>query len=59
MRRLDLAGPRGVVVGIASARSIAYGGARAPHAAGAGPAITYLNATAALLAARRGERAAP
>jgi enoyl-[acyl-carrier protein] reductase I len=34
MSLLDLAGKRGLVVGIANANSIAYGGAKAFHAAG-------------------------
>ena len=59
MSLLDLTGKRGLVVGIANANSIAYGCAKAFHAAGAELAITYLNATAALIAARRGARAAP
>lgn len=43
MSLLDLAGKRGLVVGIANANSIAYGCAKAFHAAGAELAITYLN----------------
>jgi NAD(P)-dependent dehydrogenase (short-subunit alcohol dehydrogenase family) len=46
MSLLDLAGKRGLVVGIANASSIAYGCAKAFHAAGAELAITYLNAKA-------------
>jgi enoyl-[acyl-carrier protein] reductase I len=46
MSLLDLAGKRGVVLGIANANSIAYGCAKAFHAAGAQLAITYLNAKA-------------
>lgn len=46
MSLLDLAGKRGLVVGIANANSIAYGCAKAFHAAGAELAITYLNAKA-------------
>jgi enoyl-[acyl-carrier-protein] reductase (NADH) len=46
MSLLDLAGKRGLVVGIANASSIAYGCAKAFHAAGAELAITYLNAQA-------------
>ena len=46
MRLLDLAGKRGLVVGIAKPNSIAYGCARAFHAAGAELAIEYLNAKA-------------
>ena len=46
MSVLDLPGKRGLVVGIANENSIAYGGAKAFHAAGAELAITYLNATA-------------
>lgn len=38
-----LEGKKGLVVGIANADSIAYGAARAMHAAGAELAITYLN----------------
>jgi enoyl-[acyl-carrier-protein] reductase (NADH) len=48
MSLLDLAGQRGLVVGIANASSIAYGCAKAFHAAGAGIEITYLNAKAEL-----------
>ena len=40
---LDLAGKKGLVVGIANAHSIAYGCARIFHQAGAQLAITYLN----------------
>lgn len=40
---LNLAGKRGLVVGIANDQSIAYGCAQAFHAAGAELAITYLN----------------
>jgi enoyl-[acyl-carrier protein] reductase I len=43
---VDLAGKRGLVVGIANESSIAYGCARAFHAAGAELAVTYLNAKA-------------
>ncbi|MCF2524032.1 enoyl-ACP reductase FabI [Bradyrhizobium sp. G127] len=43
---VDLAGKRGVVVGIANENSIAYGCARAFRAAGADLAVTYLNAKA-------------
>jgi enoyl-[acyl-carrier protein] reductase I len=43
---LDLAGKRGLIVGIANANSIAYGCARAFHSAGAELAITYLDAKA-------------
>jgi enoyl-[acyl-carrier protein] reductase I len=46
MNLLDLAGKRGLVVGIANANSIAYGCAKAFHAAGAKLALTYLNAKA-------------
>jgi enoyl-[acyl-carrier protein] reductase I len=46
MSLLDLTGKRGLVVGIANANSIAYGCAKAFHAAGAELAITYLNAKA-------------
>lgn len=46
MSLLDLAGKKGLVVGIANANSIAYGCATAFHAAGAELAITYLNAKA-------------
>jgi enoyl-[acyl-carrier protein] reductase I len=46
MSLLDLAGKKGLVVGIANANSIAYGCAKAFHAAGAELAITYLNAKA-------------
>lgn len=46
MSLLDLAGKKGLVVGIANEHSIAYGCAKAFHAAGADVAITYLNATA-------------
>jgi NAD(P)-dependent dehydrogenase (short-subunit alcohol dehydrogenase family) len=46
MSLLDLAGKRGLVLGIANANSIAYGCAKAFHAAGAELAITYLNAKA-------------
>jgi len=42
----DLAGKSGLVLGIANANSIAYGCAKAFHAAGAELAITYLDATA-------------
>jgi enoyl-[acyl-carrier protein] reductase I len=41
-----LEGKRGLVVGIANAHSVAYGCARAFHAAGAELAVTYLNAKA-------------
>jgi acetate kinase len=44
MSLLDLAGKKGLVVGIANANSIAYGCANAFHSAGAELAITYLNA---------------
>jgi enoyl-[acyl-carrier protein] reductase I len=40
---LDLAGKKGLIVGIANAHSIAYGCARIFHQAGAELAITYLN----------------
>ena len=43
---VDLAGKRGLVVGIANENSIAYGCARAFRAAGADLALTYLNAKA-------------
>jgi enoyl-[acyl-carrier protein] reductase I len=43
---VDLTGKRGLVVGIANESSIAYGCARAFRAAGAGLAVTYLNARA-------------
>jgi enoyl-[acyl-carrier-protein] reductase (NADH) len=46
MSLLDLAGKKGLVVGIANDNSIAYGCAKAFHAAGADVAITYLNAKA-------------
>jgi enoyl-[acyl-carrier protein] reductase I len=46
MSLLDLAGKKGLVVGIANANSIAYGCAKAFHAAGAEVAVTYLNAKA-------------
>ena len=46
MSLLDLAGKKGLVVGIANEHSIAYGCAKAFHAAGADVAITYLNARA-------------
>jgi enoyl-[acyl-carrier-protein] reductase (NADH) len=46
MSLLDLAGKKGPVIGIANANSIAYGYAKAFHAAGAELAITYLNAKA-------------
>jgi enoyl-[acyl-carrier protein] reductase I len=46
MSLLDLAGRKGLVVGIANENSIAYGCAKAFHAAGADVAITYLNAKA-------------
>jgi enoyl-[acyl-carrier protein] reductase I len=46
MNLLDPAGKRGLVVGIANANSIAYGCAKAFHAAGAELALTYLNAKA-------------
>jgi enoyl-[acyl-carrier protein] reductase I len=46
MSLLDLAGKKGLVVGIANANSIAYGCATAFHTAGAELAITYLNAKA-------------
>ncbi len=46
MGLLDLAGKKGLVVGIANENSIAYGCAKAFHAAGADVAITYLNANA-------------
>ena len=44
MSLIDLAGKKGLVVGVANANSIAYGCAKAFHAAGAELAITYLNA---------------
>ena len=59
MSLFEPAGKRGLVGGIARASSIAYGRAKAFHAACAERAITYLDANAALTAARRGERAAP
>jgi enoyl-[acyl-carrier protein] reductase I len=40
---IDLKGKKGLVVGIANADSIAYGCAKALHAAGADLALTYLN----------------
>jgi enoyl-[acyl-carrier protein] reductase I len=40
---LDLAGKKGLIIGIANAHSIAYGCARVFHQAGAQLAITYLN----------------
>jgi enoyl-[acyl-carrier protein] reductase I len=43
-RTADLAGKRGLVVGVANESSIAYGCARAFRAAGAELAVTYLNA---------------
>jgi enoyl-[acyl-carrier protein] reductase I len=46
MSLLDLTGKKGLVAGIANANSIAYGCAKAFHAAGAELAITYLNAKA-------------
>ena len=46
MSLIDLTGKKGLVVGIANANSIAYGCAKAFHAAGAELAITYLNAKA-------------
>jgi enoyl-[acyl-carrier protein] reductase I len=39
----NLAGKKGLIVGLANAHSIAYGCARALHAQGAGLALTYLN----------------
>ena len=42
----DLAGKKGLILGIANEHSIAYGCARAMRAAGAGLAVTYLNAKA-------------
>jgi Acetokinase family len=58
MNLLDLAGKRGLVVGIANAHRIAYGWAKAFHAAGAELAITYLNAKA-VFTAGIGVHAAP
>ncbi|HET7380141.1 MAG TPA: enoyl-ACP reductase FabI [Gaiellales bacterium] len=46
MNIIDLTGKKGLVVGVANENSIAYGCARAFHAAGAELAITYLNAKA-------------
>ena len=46
MSLFDLAAKKGLVVGIANANSIAFGCAKAFHAAGAELAITYLNAKA-------------
>lgn len=46
MLAIDLTGKKGLVLGIADARSIAYGCAHAFHAAGAELAITYLNTKA-------------
>jgi enoyl-[acyl-carrier protein] reductase I len=46
MSLLDLAGKKGLVVRIANENSIAYGCAKAFHAAGADVAITYLKAKA-------------
>ena len=46
MSLLDLTGKKGLVAGIANENSIAYGCAKAFHAAGADLAITYLNAKA-------------
>jgi enoyl-[acyl-carrier-protein] reductase (NADH) len=46
MSLLDLTRKKGFVVGIANATSIAYGCAKAFHAAGANLAITYLDAKA-------------
>jgi enoyl-[acyl-carrier protein] reductase I len=46
MNAIDLAGKKGLVVGIANAKSIAYGCAKAFRAAGAELAVTYLNAKA-------------
>lgn len=43
---VDLQGKKGLVVGIANASSIAWGCARAFHAAGAELAVTYVNAKA-------------
>jgi len=43
---INLSGKNGLVVGIANASSIAYGCAKAFHAAGAELAITYVNAKA-------------
>jgi enoyl-[acyl-carrier protein] reductase I len=73
MSLLDLAGTKGLVVGIADANSIAYGCAKAFHATGAELAIGYVHATGradtvlarmascavALIAARRRDRALP
>jgi enoyl-[acyl-carrier protein] reductase I len=46
MSLIDLTGKKGLVVGIANANSIAYGCAKAFHAAGAELAITYVNVKA-------------
>jgi len=43
---LSLKGKKGLIVGIANINSIAYGCAKAFHDAGAGLAVTYLNAQA-------------
>lgn len=43
MDRLHLEGKKGLIVGVANDKSIAYGCARIMHAWGAGLAITYLN----------------
>lgn len=40
---VNLKGKKGLVVGIANEQSIAYGGAKIFHAAGAELTITYLN----------------
>ena len=50
----DLTAEKGLLVGLASANSIASGGAKASHAGGAELAITYLSASAS-----RSDRVAP
>ena len=53
---VDLAGKRGLVVGIANDQSIAWGVAQAFRQAGADLAVTYLNDKAATFALQASSR---